>query len=107
MIWFAPEAHQGAIFAVDGVLARACNSRNCGNRVLAILQRPAFVVGARGRVGPDDQQIFARLQALMARARRKDCHIPCLEGESASLRSSKLHPAAAPRNAEHLVDVRG
>jgi hypothetical protein len=106
MTRLAPDVHKRPVFAVDGVLARACDFRNRGNRLLAILQRRALVVCARRRIGSDDQKIFARIQTLAARARRKDCHIPCLEGESASFFSSELHATAAPRDAEDLVDAR-
>ena len=65
-IWFAPDAHQGTILAVNRVLVRACNSWNCGQRLLAAFLRGAFIVGARGRIGSDDQEVFAGIQALMA-----------------------------------------
>ena len=59
MVW--PDAHQGTILAVNRVLVRACNSWNCGQRLLAAFLRGAFIVGAS-----NDQEVFAGIQALMA-----------------------------------------
>jgi hypothetical protein len=60
-IRLTPDAHQRTVFAVNGVLARARDSRNRGKRCLAILQRRALVVGVGRRIGSDDQKIFARI----------------------------------------------
>jgi hypothetical protein len=42
----------------------------------------------------------------MARARRKNCYVPCLEGENAPFGSSELHATAAARDAQNLMDAR-
>lgn len=36
-IWLAPKVRQRTVFAVDGILARACGSRNCGKRLRAVV----------------------------------------------------------------------
>lgn len=43
---------------------------------------------------------------MMAGARRKNCYVPCLEGESASFGSAELHATAATRDAQNLMDAR-
>ena len=44
--------------------------------------------------------------ALMARTRRKDRYIACLDSQRPSLRSFELHLAAAARDAENFVNAR-
>ena len=36
-IWLAPKVRQRTVFAVDGILTRACGSRNCGKRLRAVV----------------------------------------------------------------------
>ena len=86
--------HQRTVLAVDGVLAWARYSVNCGKRLFAILGRAALVVDTQGWIGADNQKILACLLALMPCARREDCYVACLKRESASVGPSKSHSTA-------------
>jgi hypothetical protein len=48
----------------------------------------------------DHRKVFSGFKALMARTRRKDRYIACLNSQRPSLTSFELHLAAAVRDAE-------
>ena len=84
-ISLAPRPQQRPVLAVNRVFARPRGLRDGDQRLLAVFKRGAFVVGARGRVGSDHEEVVARFEALVARACRKDRHIARFQDERASL----------------------
>jgi hypothetical protein len=105
-IAFAPNSHQRPVFTINGVLAH----RDTFGIVARAFLRSAGDVHSsylpHGGYAPITRKVFSGFKALMARTRRKDRYIACLDSQRPSLRSFELHLAAAARDAENFVNAR-
>src|SRR5438132_453008 len=80
------------------------HARNGGHRPSVIgLSWPLLVDGNVSWIGPDDQQIAARLDTSMPRASRQHDDISRLDEEHLPFDAAELHLGAASCNAKHLV----
>jgi len=74
---------------------------------LAVLgQGHAFVVGSGSRIGPDDQELLACGNALMAGPGREDHDVPAPQRDNFAFVAAEPHPRVPACDAEHFVGTR-
>jgi hypothetical protein len=88
------------------VLARDRHLRDRLKGARPVLDLRALVVGANGRIGADNEEVFVGRKTLVTGAGRQYGDVSRLERENPSLAAAETHPALPAGDPEHLVDPR-
>lgn len=89
---------------MDGVHFRERYKRHRATcRLRVHFARPLLIEAAVARIGTDDKQVAARLQALVSDSRRKRHHVTCLYLKGTPFTPTELHDGLAGGNAQDLM----